>query len=257
MPLESITSLVPKYRNSNPPMMCVYFRGRRLGRMRPIMVERMVMTMRARKAPRNTALRSFRMERTAAMKKVLSPISVATIIATPAVNPLVKLRGSSPAPDPPPREGTPAEEGLKADRFGWRTSPVRPSLLSLAEAAGAASAASPAGSSMPRADATKSRSAAQSWGEMTPSPSASRARKTASGWPACPPACCARAGGSASGEAARRRPRRSGRAAAAEDNGNRLLLGGACVAGGGIGRVGGGEAAAMVLRCMYRIVSIK
>jgi hypothetical protein len=37
-----------------------------------------------------TALRSCRMDRTAAIKKVLSPISVARIMATPDVNPFQK-----------------------------------------------------------------------------------------------------------------------------------------------------------------------
>lgn len=45
----------------------------------PMAVERMVMTTRAVKAPRKTGERGRRMDRTAAMKNVLSPSSVAII----------------------------------------------------------------------------------------------------------------------------------------------------------------------------------
>ena len=66
--------------------MCVYFLGITLGSTKPMAVLRMVIMTRARIAPRKTADRLCFILKTAAMKNVLSPISVAIIMAKEDVN---------------------------------------------------------------------------------------------------------------------------------------------------------------------------
>mmetsp|Transcript_13029 Transcript_13029/g.29735 ORF Transcript_13029/g.29735 Transcript_13029/m.29735 type:complete len:251 (+) Transcript_13029:410-1162(+) len=95
MPLESTTNLTPKYRNSSPPIICVYVLGMSEGRTSPMRVESTVMIIRARMAPPKTARRAFLMESTAAMKNVLSPISVAMIAEKDATRALKKPLSSS------------------------------------------------------------------------------------------------------------------------------------------------------------------
>mmetsp|Transcript_23605 Transcript_23605/g.55928 ORF Transcript_23605/g.55928 Transcript_23605/m.55928 type:complete len:236 (+) Transcript_23605:133-840(+) len=90
IPLESSNNLTPKYKNKIPPKMCVYFTGTSLGNINPIMLDKTVMTYKLRTAPKKTAARCCRMLKIAAMKKVLSPISVAKIIATPLEKPFMK-----------------------------------------------------------------------------------------------------------------------------------------------------------------------
>ena len=75
--------------------MCVYFLGNKLGSTSPISVLKTVMQIKASIAPLNTADRSFLIESTAAMKKVLSPISVAMIILREFTNAGQNLSSSS------------------------------------------------------------------------------------------------------------------------------------------------------------------
>ena len=73
----SCRSLIPNPVKRMTAASCVYFTGSSVGTMCPISADRMVISASAPMAPENTTMRSFRMAMRHAMKKVLSPISLA------------------------------------------------------------------------------------------------------------------------------------------------------------------------------------
>lgn len=73
----------------------VTFLDMRFGRIKPIMEDRIVIIMSPLRAPKNTGARACFKQRIAAMKKVLSPSSVAIIIAQLLKKPLTKELSAS------------------------------------------------------------------------------------------------------------------------------------------------------------------
>jgi len=84
--------------NSSILAQCVYVFGIRCGRACPIIVDRTVITINANIAPLKTADRGYRIHMIAAIKNVLSPISVAKIIPSEFTKAATNFESSSTKP---------------------------------------------------------------------------------------------------------------------------------------------------------------